>query len=142
MGHIALDGFWLVGALALAWLVGIFTAQYIKDKVKGVPSPLRTALQATETAALNELEAAKAKVVSDVAGLFAKAKAATPAAPVAAKPVAAAPVAAAPVAAAPVTTTASPVAAAPATTAAPAASTATPPAAAAAAQAAVAAPAA
>lgn len=77
MVHFALDGFWLLGALVLAVLIGIFIAQYVKDKIKGVPSPLRTALQATETAALNELEAAKAKVVSDVAALFAKAKSAS-----------------------------------------------------------------
>jgi hypothetical protein len=72
----ALDGLWLIAALAAAWFGGMFTAQYVTDKIKGVPSPLRTALSATEASALAELEAAKAQVVKDVAGLFAKAKAA------------------------------------------------------------------
>lgn len=100
MEHFALDGLWLAGALALAVLTGIFVAQYVKDKLTGVPSALRTALSATETAALAELKVAKAKVVADVAGLFSKAKAAAaadlaPAAPAASAAAPAAPAASA-----------------------------------------------
>ena len=90
MEHLALDGFWLVGGILLAAVVGIFVAQYVKDTIKGVPSPLRAALSATETDALASLKVAEIKVVTDLAGLFAKATA-KPVAPVA--PVAAAPIA-------------------------------------------------
>jgi hypothetical protein len=72
----ALDGLWLIVALAAAWFGGMFASTAITDWIKGVPTPLRAALSATEASALAELEAAKAQVVKDVAGLFAKAKAA------------------------------------------------------------------
>jgi hypothetical protein len=76
MFKIALDGVWLIAGLGVAVLVGVFVAQYVKDKLKGVPAPLRAALSATESAALNELKAAQQKAIADVAGLLAKAKAA------------------------------------------------------------------
>lgn len=65
--HLALDGVWLVSALVLCVLVGVFAAQYIKDKLTGVPSPLRTALKATEAAAIAELKKAEQKVIAEVA---------------------------------------------------------------------------
>jgi hypothetical protein len=103
MEKVALDGFWLLGGLALAYLTGVFTSQWVKDKISGVPAELRTAIKATESSALSELTKAKAAVVADVSKLFTKAATATAAAApaAAAAPVAAAPVAAAPVAAAP-----------------------------------------
>ena len=64
--HLALDGFWLVGAIVLAVLIGIFISQYVKDVVTGVPSSLRTALSATETSALSSLKLAEAAVVADI----------------------------------------------------------------------------
>jgi hypothetical protein len=99
MEKIALDGFWLLGGLGVAYLVGVFTSQWLKDKINGVPSELRTALGASETAALNDLKAAKSDIVSKV---IAKTKpAAAPAAAAAAPAPAPAPasVAAAPAAA-------------------------------------------
>jgi hypothetical protein len=76
--RLVLDGFWLVGALVLCVLVGVFVAQYVKDKLTGVPSPLRTALKATEAAALAEMKKAEQAVIAGVAK-----KAAALAAPVA-----------------------------------------------------------
>jgi hypothetical protein len=84
--NIALTGVWLAGGLALAILVGMFAAQYVKDLVKGVPSTLRTALKQTEANALAALKAAEQKAIMDVTGLLPAAKAA---APVAAAPAAA-----------------------------------------------------
>lgn len=72
MEHLALDGVALLAALAVAALLGVFVAQYLKDKVSGVPSPLRAALQATEAAAVQSLKDAQAKVVSEVAGALSK----------------------------------------------------------------------
>ena len=104
MDNIALDGFWLLGGLALVYLTGVFTAQYVKDKVSGVPSALRAALKATETNALAELEKAKNAVLADIGNIFKKSAAATtaaaPAAAVAAAPAAPAASAAAPAASA------------------------------------------
>jgi hypothetical protein len=127
--NLALHGLFLIVGLAAAWLFGACSAQYIKDKLTGVPTPLRAAITATEASAMAELKAAQAQVVKDVASLFAKAKTAlaadlapkapvspagstgaakaAPAAPTGATgatpaPVVAAPVVAAPVAAAPV----------------------------------------
>ena len=54
-----LSGLWLAGALVLAYLVGAFTVRYVKDLLKGVPSSLRSALNATETNALAALKAAE-----------------------------------------------------------------------------------
>jgi type IV secretory pathway TrbL component len=95
MDKIALDGFWLLGGLALVYLTGVFTAQYVKDKVSGVPSALRAALKATETNALAELEKAKNAVLADIGNIFKKSAAATTAAAPAAAAVAAAPASAA-----------------------------------------------
>jgi hypothetical protein len=90
MEKLALDGFWLLGGLAAAFVVGVFVSTYIKDKIKGVPSSLRSALGTAETDAVAALKAAETKVVSDVAGMFKKstataktaaATAVTPAAP-------------------------------------------------------------
>lgn len=71
----ALEGLWLIGALAVVYFVGVFTAQWAKDKLAGIPSELRTALRATEAAAKNDLLAAKSKVVAETATLLATAKA-------------------------------------------------------------------
>ena len=46
MLKLALDGFWLLGALGAVFLLGVFSSQYIKDKISGVPSDLRAALRA------------------------------------------------------------------------------------------------
>ena len=91
-----LSGLWLAGALVLVFLVGVFTSQYIKDVLKGVPSSLRSALKSTETYALSALKAAEQKAISDVTGLLPAIKTAAPATP-AAKPAAAAAAPAAPV---------------------------------------------
>ncbi len=101
MEKLALDGFWLLGAFALVYLVGVFTAQWAKDKLFGVPAELRSALKTLEAGAVKELAAARSKLVADTIGLIAKGKAAA-AAEVAKVVPAAAPVAAAPGAAAPV----------------------------------------
>lgn len=91
-----LSGLWLAGALVLAYLVGAFTVRYVKDLLKGVPSSLRSALNATETNALAALKAAEQKAISDVTGLLPAIKTAAPATPTA-KPAAAAAAPAAPV---------------------------------------------
>jgi hypothetical protein len=72
MEKLALDGFWLLGGLAAAFVVGVFVSTYIKDKIKGVPSSLRSVLGTAETDAIAALKAAETKVVSDVAGMFKK----------------------------------------------------------------------
>lgn len=105
MERLALDGFWLLGAFAVVYLVGVFTAQWAKDKIKGVPSNLRAALKTTESSALAEMNKARDKVVADTANLLARGKAAavaevTKVAPALAPAPAPAPVAAASVAAA------------------------------------------
>jgi hypothetical protein len=66
----ALDGPWLVGALAVAFAAGVFSAQYVKDKITGVPSGLRTVLSGAEKSALTLVADAKAKAVADVAKTF------------------------------------------------------------------------
>lgn len=109
-----LSGLWLAGALALAFVAGVFLSTTIKDKLKGVPSSLRSALSATESSAMAELAKAKSAVVNDVTNLFHKSAVATAATAATASAVAAAP-APAPAPAAPV---------APAAPAAPAASSA------------------
>ena len=85
LGHLVLDGVWLVAGLGLAVLVGIFCAQYVKDKLTGVPAPLRAALKATESAAMTELKKAEAALVNDIGKIFVKvnapAAAPAPAAP-------------------------------------------------------------
>jgi len=65
-----LSGPWLAGGLALAYLVGAFTIRYIKDVLKGVPSPLRTALNAAEKTALARLKAAEQAAVNEAVGIL------------------------------------------------------------------------
>jgi hypothetical protein len=72
----ALDGFWLLAALLAVYLAGVFTSQYVKDKLSGVPSDLRAALKTTEASAVAELTSAKTQAVANVATLLAKGKAA------------------------------------------------------------------
>ena len=86
---LVLHGFYLIAALVIAALVGVFCAQYIKDKLSGVPSPLRVALSATEAAALAAYNTAQAKLVTEVHTLVSEA-AAKVATATASKPVAAA----------------------------------------------------
>lgn len=87
-----LNSFWmLVGGGAALYLLGVFSSQWVKDKITGVPAELRAALSASETAALQALSDAKSRVISDVTSFFAP----TPApvtAPVAVPVTAAAPV--------------------------------------------------
>ena len=87
--HLVLSGFWLIAGLVLAALVGVCSAQYIKDRLTGVPAPLRTAISATETAALAAYNTAQAKLVNEVHTLVSEA-AAKVASATASKPVAAA----------------------------------------------------
>lgn len=84
-----LHGLWLLGALAVTYITGVFTSQWAKDKLSGIPGDLRSALTSLETSAKNELAAAKAKVVADTATLLtnAKAKVAADLAPAPAAPV-------------------------------------------------------
>ena len=80
---LTLSGVWLLASHVLAVLVGLFSSQYVKDTLKGVPSQLRTALKAHESNALTALKDAEAKVVSDtMAKLGMPAPAAKPAAAV------------------------------------------------------------
>lgn len=76
MGALALEGFWLLAGFAVVYFVGVFTAQWAKDKIKGVPGTLRAALRVTEAAALKELTLARDKIVADTATLIVKGKAA------------------------------------------------------------------
>lgn len=76
MQAVALEGFWLLAAFAVVYLVGVFTAQYAKDKIFGVPADLCAALKTMEAGALTELKNARAKLVADTIGLIAKGKAA------------------------------------------------------------------
>jgi hypothetical protein len=85
MLKLALDGFWLLGALGAVFLLGVFSSQYIKDKISGVPSDLRAALRALETKASADVATAKAKVVADAV------KTISPAMPVVVKPLTPAP---------------------------------------------------
>ena len=80
MFKFALDGFWLLGAGAAIFMLGVFTSQYIKDKIAGVPSDLRAALRALETKTAATVAAAKTKVVADAV------KAISPVMPVVVKP--------------------------------------------------------
>lgn len=67
-----LNSFWmLVGGGAALYLLGIFSSQWVKDKITGVPAELRAALSASETAALQALSDAKSRVISDVTSFFA-----------------------------------------------------------------------
>lgn len=71
-----LHGLWLLGGFAVVYFVGVFTSQWAKDKINGVPSTLRSALKATESAAVKELAAARDKIVADTATLISRGKAA------------------------------------------------------------------
>lgn len=75
MQWLSLEGLWLIGALGAMYAFGVFSAQWAKDKVTGLPAELRGALVSLETSAKNELAAAKAKVVADTATLLTNAKA-------------------------------------------------------------------
>lgn len=94
MHNFVLDGLWLIGAIVVAYLLGVFTAQYAKDKIFGVPSEVRAALKNLEAKALATAAATKNKAVADAVGAI------TPPMPAVAKPVAA-PAAAAPATAPP-----------------------------------------
>ena len=85
---ITLSGLWLLGGHVLAFLIGIFTSQYIKDTLLGMPGALRAALKAHEKTSLASLKDAETKAINDT---MTKLGTALPAKPVAAK--AAAPVA-------------------------------------------------
>ena len=85
---ITLSGLWLLGGHVLAFLIGIFTSQYIKDTLLGMPGALRAALKAHEKTSLASLKDAETKAITDT---MTKLGIALPAKPVAAK--AAAPVA-------------------------------------------------
>lgn len=76
MLNFALEGLWLLGGLAAIYLAGVFTSQWAKDKLFGVPADLRSAIRAMEAMALTELSAAKSKIVADTVTLLAKGKAA------------------------------------------------------------------
>lgn len=77
-----LQGLWLLAGFAAMYATGVFTAQWAKDKVSGVPSDLRTALKALEAGAVKELAAARSRVVTDTASLLAAGKAAVAGDPV------------------------------------------------------------
>jgi hypothetical protein len=82
---ITLSGLWLLGGHVLAFLIGIFTSQYIKDTLLGMPGALRAALKAHEKTSLASLKDAETKAINDT---MTKLGIALPAKPVAAKPVA------------------------------------------------------
>lgn len=87
LASFALDGFWLIGSLAVVYLIGVFTSQWAKDKLKGIPPELRSALSVTEASTLAELKAARDKVVADVTTLLSRGKAAAVAAALPTPPV-------------------------------------------------------
>jgi hypothetical protein len=84
MIHFVLDGFWLLGAIVVAYLLGVFTSQYAKDKLRGVPSEVRAALRNLEAKALATATATKNRAVTDAVSAI------TPPMPTVAKPVVAA----------------------------------------------------
>jgi hypothetical protein len=98
----ALEGFALIAGLSGAVLVGFFGAQYVSDVVKGVPTPVRTALSATESWALAELKSLQTTVANGVTAAYTAIKNAVDSGATGAAAVAAAPsvAAAAPVVAA------------------------------------------
>ena len=81
MEKLALDGLWLVAALAGSFVAGGLLWPRVLDWLNGVPSALRTALNTAEKQALKSLSDAKLKLIADVTAPLAKAPA--PAAPVA-----------------------------------------------------------
>lgn len=74
--NFALEGLWLLGGFAVVYVLGVFTSQWAKDKINGVPSQLRSALNITEAAAVKELAVARDRMVADVASLLNRGKAA------------------------------------------------------------------
>ena len=46
-----LNVWWMIAGLILAALVGVCSAQYIKDRLTGVPAPLRTAISISRSRA-------------------------------------------------------------------------------------------
>lgn len=72
LSSLALDGFWLIGALLAVYVTGVFTSQWAKDKLSGIPAELRAGLKTQETAALAAVKAAQTKVIADVTGLLTK----------------------------------------------------------------------
>lgn len=81
MHNFVLDGLWLIGALVVAYLLGVFTSQYAKDKLSGVPSDLRAVLKNVEAKAVAALKASKRNAVADAAAAIS-----APMPPIAAKP--------------------------------------------------------
>ena len=79
MFHFVLDGLWLVGALVAVYLLGVFTSQYAKDKLYGVPSEVRAALKALEAKTAASVAAAKDKAVADAVKAIAPAMPTPPA---------------------------------------------------------------
>lgn len=60
------------------YLLGVFTSQWVKDTIKGVPTDLRTSLSTAEAAALQSLKDAKTKVAADITAFFASFTTAAP----------------------------------------------------------------
>ncbi len=83
---LALDGLWLLGSLAFAFLAGVVMSQKVKDSLNGVPAATRNALKQVEVVALSSLHEAQAKVVTDITGALAPKAPAAPVAPAAPKP--------------------------------------------------------
>lgn len=85
-GTLALDGLWLLGALLVAFVLGVAVSQKLKDLLSGVPGELRTVLKNAEAGALAKVQTAKTQAVADVAkvtsAMPAVAKPVVPAAPV------------------------------------------------------------
>jgi hypothetical protein len=90
MLKLALDGFWLVGALGAAFIAGVFLSGKVKDWLFGVPADLRAALKSAESNLSAQIMAAQKKVVADAVKTLA------PVMPTVVKPAPAAPPAPAP----------------------------------------------
>lgn len=102
----------LLAATAVAFIAGVVLSQRVKDKLRGVPSELRSAIASTESQTLTAMKAAQADALSKLLPAAAAVK------PVA-EPVKAAAVAPAPVVAPAPAPAPAPVAAAPAPAPAP-----------------------
>ena len=62
-----------LGVVIAVFFLGVFSSQWVKDKISGVPSDLRLALKAAQAAALRNVQAAQAKAVADATSAFTKA---------------------------------------------------------------------
>jgi Tfp pilus assembly protein PilX len=62
-----------IGVVIAVFFLGVFSSQWVKDKISGVPSDLRLALKAAQAAALRNVQAAQAKAVADATSAFTKA---------------------------------------------------------------------